>query len=132
MPGGYRAAMLEGAIVQAFLLTTDPQRARSFFEGVLGLRFLSGDEFGLEFDTGGAILRLALVESFTPQRGTALGWRVSDVPAAVRELAARGVVFERYDGMDQDDLGIWHPPGGGNVAWFKDPDGNTLSVSAHA
>lgn len=121
--------MFEGATVQAFLLTTDPQRARSFFEDVLGLRFVSGDEFGIEFDAGGAILRIAVVDSFTPQRGTVLGWRVPDVPAAVNEPRARGIICERCDGMDQDQLGIWRPPGGGAVAWFRDPDGNTLSVS---
>lgn len=121
--------MLEGATLQAFLLTTDPQRARPFFEGVLGLRFLSEDDFAIVFDAGGTRLRIAVVESFTPQQGTALGWTVPDVAAAVRDLAGRGIAFERYDGMDQDELGIWSPPGGGSVAWFKDPDGNTLSLS---
>jgi catechol 2,3-dioxygenase-like lactoylglutathione lyase family enzyme len=121
--------MLDGASVQVFLLATERERTRVFFEDVLELRFLAEDEFALTFEAGGAVLRVALVESFTPQIGTALGWRVPDVAAAVRDLAGRGIRFERFPGMEQDDLGIWTPPGGGGVAWFTDPDGNTLSVS---
>lgn len=121
--------MFEGAAVQVFLLTTDLSRARAFFEGLLGLTHRSTDKFGMEFNAGGALLRVALVDAFTPQRGTTLGWHVPDVTAAVTELMARGVTFERYEGMATDDLGIWTTPDGGRVAWFKDPDGNTLSVS---
>ncbi len=75
------------------------------------------------------MLRIAKVEELAPARHTVLGWRVADIRAAAAALAARGVVFERYDGMAQDDLGVWNAPGGAKVAWFKDPDGNTLSLT---
>lgn len=121
--------MLEAASVQAFLATTDRARALDFFQGVLGLAVLSEDDFAVVFKASSATLRVVVVEAFTPQPFTVFGWRVPDVPAVVRALTALGVQFERYPGMAQDDLGVWTAPGGGHVAWFKDPDGNTLSLS---
>jgi catechol 2,3-dioxygenase-like lactoylglutathione lyase family enzyme len=118
--------MLADAQVQAFLATTDVPRARAFFDGVLGLRLLSEDPFAFVFDANGTPLRVAFVESLTPQPFTVLGWQVDDLVAAVKALSARGVHFERYPGMEQDELGIWNVA---RVAWFKDPDGNTLSLS---
>ncbi|MGE5596787.1 MAG: VOC family protein [Hyphomicrobiales bacterium] len=121
--------MLADASLQAVLATTDADRARAFYEGVLGLRLLSDDGFGMEFETGGGVFRIAKVREFAPQPFTVAGWRVADVAATAQELASRGVQFERYGGMGQDELGIWAAPDGGRVAWFKDPDGNTLSIS---
>lgn len=95
----------------------------------MGLPVVSQDDFAIVFDAGDTPLRVTTVESFTPQPFSVLSWLTSDVAGAVRSLAARGVVFERYPGMVQDELGIWTPPGGGAVAWFKDPDGNLLSLS---
>ena len=97
---------------------------------MLGLRFLRDDGFALVFDANGIVLRIVEMKEFTPQKGTTLGWDVSDLPATIRGLAARGVQFERF-GMPQDELGIWTAPGGDQVAWFKDPDGNLLSLSRH-
>jgi catechol 2,3-dioxygenase-like lactoylglutathione lyase family enzyme len=122
--------MLGEAKLTAFVATRDGERARGFYEGVLGLRLLSDDGFGMEFEAGGTVLRVAKVEQLTPQPFTVVGFRVADVPTVVAALAARGVTMERFEAMDQDEQGIWRPPGStGGVAWFKDLDGNLLSVS---
>ena len=96
---------------------------------MLGLSLLADTPFALIFDAGGTTVRVVKTESLTPQPFTVLGWRVPDIAAAVASLRERGVVFERCDGMDQDEAGIWTTPDGGQVAWFKDPDGNLLSLS---
>jgi catechol 2,3-dioxygenase-like lactoylglutathione lyase family enzyme len=113
----------------AFVPTTDPARAREFYAGTLGLDLVDENPFALVFRIGGTMLRVTTVETFEPQPFTVLGWRVPDVEDAIRTLTARGVTFERFEGMGQDALGIWTSPAGGRIAWFKDPDGNTLSVA---
>jgi catechol 2,3-dioxygenase-like lactoylglutathione lyase family enzyme len=116
----------------AFVPTRDPGRARRFYEGTLGLRFVSADQFALVFTSHGTTIRIAdvsAVPEFQPASFTILGWQVADAERAVRELAGRGVTFERYPGMDQDAAGIWRSPSGARVAWFKDPDGNILSIT---
>ena len=113
-----------------FLLTRDKNKARAFYENTLGLRFVKDDGFALIFDANGIMLRIGEMKEFTPQQGTTLGWETDDIKATVRGLTERGAHFERF-GMAQDDLGIWTAPGGDQVAWFKDPDGNVLSVSSH-
>jgi predicted enzyme related to lactoylglutathione lyase len=126
--------MLGSTVPVTFIPTTDPARAKSFFADVLGLRFVSDDGFALVFASGGAMVRVVNVKGMTdfrPAPFTIAGWRVPDAEAAVRELAARGVAFVRVPGLDQDAQGIWNAPGGARVAWFKDPTGNTLSVSQH-
>ena len=87
------------------------------------------DDFAVVLDVKGASLRLARVEEVPAPQGTNAGWHVDDINRVAQQLAAAGVVFERFDGMDQDADGVWHPPGGGGVAWFRDPDGNRLSLS---
>jgi catechol 2,3-dioxygenase-like lactoylglutathione lyase family enzyme len=119
--------MLDDVI--AFLPTTDPARAREFYAGTLGLELVDENPFALVFRVGETMLRVTAVETFEPQPFTVLGWRVPAVEEAIRTLTARGVTFERFDGMDQDALGVWTSPVGGRIAWFKDPDGNTLSVA---
>jgi len=113
----------------AFLATANPEAARKFYEGTLGLPFVADDPFALVFRTGPIELRIAKVEKHTPPQGTALGWSVPDIAAAVADLQSRGVVFERFPGMPQDESGVWTSPGGAQVAWFKDPDGNLLSIT---
>jgi catechol 2,3-dioxygenase-like lactoylglutathione lyase family enzyme len=120
--------MLADQPIVAFASTTDLARARAFYEGTLGLEVRFEDEFAVVLAAHGASIRVTLVEHLTPQPFTILGWQVDDIGAAVRELAAAGVAFERFDFFDQDDDGIWSAPGGGRIAWFKDPDGNTLSL----
>lgn len=110
----------------------DIAQARRFYSEVLGLRFLSDEPpFALVFDAHGIMLRLVIAKELPPRFGTALGWRVADIAATAKELAAAGISFERYDGMEQDLLGVWTAPSGAKVAWFKDPDGNLLSISEH-
>jgi catechol 2,3-dioxygenase-like lactoylglutathione lyase family enzyme len=123
-------AVLGSAALIAFIGTADLARARAFYEGVLGLPVIE-DEPGvaLAVDARGTMLRVTAVREVAPRPYTVLGWAVPDVAAAVRHLAARGVPARRFDGLEQDDLGIWSAPGGARVAWFADPDGNTLSVA---
>jgi catechol 2,3-dioxygenase-like lactoylglutathione lyase family enzyme len=120
--------MLGREKIMAFAATRDGARAREFYEKVLGLSLISEDGFAIVFDANGTMLRLQKVESFTPSPFTALGWEVSDIRAAVSGLVERGVTFQKYPWMDQDELGIWRAPSGASVAWFRDPDGNTLSL----
>jgi catechol 2,3-dioxygenase-like lactoylglutathione lyase family enzyme len=124
--------MLDSAKLIAFAPITDAQRARSFYESVLGLRFISQDPFALVMNANGTMLRLAVVQSPTPQPFTILGWEVANIAEIVAALAKKSVSFERFPGMQQDSLGIWTSPSGARVAWFKDPDGNVLSVSQFA
>jgi catechol 2,3-dioxygenase-like lactoylglutathione lyase family enzyme len=124
--------MLGAAKVVAFVPTRDPARARAFYQGVLGLRLVSEDAFALVFDAGGTMLRVvdvSRVEGFAPAPFTILGWDVPDAEAAADALRAQGVAFERYPWMEQDDRGIWTSPAGGRIAWFRDPEGNLLSIT---
>jgi catechol 2,3-dioxygenase-like lactoylglutathione lyase family enzyme len=124
--------MLAESDLVAFAATTDCDRARAFYGGTLGLRLVHEDGFAVVFEAHGTALRVSLVQQLAPAPYTVLGWRVGDVRATVAGLAARGVLFERYDGLPQDELGIWTAPDGSQVAWFKDPDGNLLSVTQPA
>ena len=114
--------------VMAFVSVTDPAKARAFYEGTLGLRLVSDVPYALVFDANGTTLRVAEVDAVTPAPYTVLGWIVDDIASKVRELASKGVRCERYDGLEQDELGVWSS-GAALVAWFKDPDGNTLSLT---
>lgn len=124
--------MLERAAVIAFVATTDLERTRKFYGGVLGLTLTSDDPYGLMFDANGTALRLAKVDTLSPAPYTVLGWEVADIEAAAAGLGARGIELERFEGMAQDSRGIWTVPDGGKVAWFKDPDGNLLSLTQTA
>ena len=123
--------MLGSTPLVAFVPITDPQKARAFYEGVLGLKFVNDDGFALVLDANGIMIRAAKMKEFTPAQFTILGWQVSDIEHVVRGLAEKGVHFEVFGFFKQDGLGIWTSPTGDKVAWFKDPDGNTLSVSQH-
>ena len=116
----------------AFVSTVDSARAKRFYRDTLGLHLVSEQmPFALVFDAHGTMLRVTIVQELRPAGYTALGWQVPDIVVAAKALHQAGVQFERYPGMKQDELGIWASPGGGKVAWFKDPDGNTLSISEH-
>lgn len=123
--------MLRTAGPTAFLATADRNRARTFYEGVLGLDFVGDETFALVFDLAGTTLRVTQVDHFEAQPFTVLGWSVEDVAAAVGWLSSLGVAFERFAGLEQDDNAIWTAPSGTRIAWFRDPDGNLLSVSQH-
>jgi catechol 2,3-dioxygenase-like lactoylglutathione lyase family enzyme len=124
-------AGLGAAKLLAFAATRDFARAKAFYGGILGLKLVSEDGFALVFDANGTELRVTLVQELVTAPYTILGWEVADVAAGVRALSAAGVQFERYSFLQQDELGIWAAPDGGAVAWFKDPDGNLLSLSRH-
>lgn len=121
--------MLGSSPIIAFAATEDAARALVFYRDVLGLELKSDEPFALVFDANGTMLRAAKVERAAPPPYTVLGWQVSDIAATVKALTGRGATFERYAGLDQDDAGIWLSPSGAKVAWFKDPDGNLLSLT---
>jgi len=114
-----------------FVVSAQPDQARQFYEEVLGFSFLTDDPFALAFNANGSLLRVLKAKSFSPAAGTVLGWEVPAIEAFVHELGQRGVTFERYPQMAQDALGVCTFPGGDKVVWFKDPDGNVLSLSQH-
>lgn len=118
--------------VVTFLLTANADAAIGFYRDRLGITYLRDDGFALVFDMNGVMLRIGKVPQFTPAQNTVLGWESKDIGADVDALSEKGVVFERYPNMGQDDHGIATFPTGDKVAWFKDPDGNVLSVSQHA
>jgi catechol 2,3-dioxygenase-like lactoylglutathione lyase family enzyme len=125
-------AMLGSINIVAFVPTRDAEKARAFYETVLGLRFVKDDGFALVLDANGIMVRVAKVPPpFTPAQFTILGWQVTDIEKVVEGLQGKGVRFERFGFLEQDKLGIWTTPTGEKVAWFKDPDGNILSVSQH-
>lgn len=124
--------MINDADLVAFVPVTDLDRARKFYEGVLGLTVESQNPFACVFRSRGTMLRVTKVDSLSPHPFTVLGWSVVDIEETARSLAGKGVESIRYDGMGQDQLGIWETPDGSKVLWFADPDGNTLSVTQHA
>jgi catechol 2,3-dioxygenase-like lactoylglutathione lyase family enzyme len=121
--------MLSAKRIVAFVPTADASKARLFYESVLGLRVISEDHFALVLDANGTMLRVTNVQNFKPQQSTILGWDVTNIDEAVSDLSQRGIHFEQYGMEGQDERGIWKSPSGARVAWFKDPDGNVLSLT---
>lgn len=112
-----------------FLATANAERSRAFYERVLGLDFVADELPALVFQVGHSMLRIQKVDRVHKVPYTVLGWSVPDIQRSVHQLRAAGVVFQRYEGMTQDNDGIWHAPSGALVAWFQDPDGHTLSLT---
>jgi catechol 2,3-dioxygenase-like lactoylglutathione lyase family enzyme len=123
---------LSASKLMAFVATSDAARAREFYEKTLGLRFVSDESFALVFDANGTTLRIQKVQKTQPPPFTVLGWEVSNIRESVMALRNRGVRFEHVGTIQQDDLEVWTAPDGTKVAWFKDPDGHTLSVTEFA
>ena len=121
--------MLSTSDVIAFVATTKPEQARAFYERVLGLSLLADEPFALVFDVNGVMLRVAKVQTLDPAPHTVLSWSVLDIRATIEVLTRKGVVLERYGALPQDQMGVWTSPSGARVAWFKDPDGNALSLT---
>jgi catechol 2,3-dioxygenase-like lactoylglutathione lyase family enzyme len=121
--------MLGDRPVIAMIATTQPERAKPFYSETLGLKLVEDGWYALVYSAGGTRLHIQKVKDFSPLPFTALGWTVADIATSAAGLERKGVKFERYDGMTQDDAGIWTTPDGGKVCWFKDPDGNTLSLT---
>ena len=123
--------MLASAKLMGFLFTKDYDQSRSFFETKLGFQFVSLDQFALVMKIGETSIRISRIPNFVPAQGTVMGWQVQDIEAVVDWLTARGVTFEKYPFVQDQQRGIWSTPNGDKVAWFKDPDGNILGVSQH-
>jgi catechol 2,3-dioxygenase-like lactoylglutathione lyase family enzyme len=123
--------MLGSTNIVAFVPITDAEKARAFYEGVLGLHFVKDDGFALVFDANGIMVRAAKMKEVKAVQFTVLGWEVKDIEEAARGLQKKGVHFEIFGFFKQNELGIWTAPTGDKVAWFKDPDGNILSISQH-
>lgn len=121
--------MLVNPTITAFLPTVKPEHSKQFYMNSLGLNLVSEDDYAIEFEGGGIYLRITIVGKFNPHHFTVLGFKVDNIAFQVRSLAKKGVEFERYDSLDQDDLGVWASPSGAQIAWFKDPDGNILSLT---
>jgi len=114
-----------------FVATRNAALAKTFYGEKLGLRLVEDSPWASVFDANGTMLRVTTVRELKPAEYTVLGWEVPDIHEAVRSLRAAGIELKRYPGMEQDEHGVWTAPGGAQVAWFEDPDGNVLSVSRH-
>jgi len=123
--------MLDSGKMVGFVPTTDYDKSRAFYEGKLGFEFVSLDQYALVMRVGGHMVRIAKVPNFKPLQGTILGWQVDNIEAVAKWLTSRGVPPEKYPFVQDQKLGIWTTPDGSKVAWFKDPEGNILSVSQH-
>lgn len=123
--------MLASKSIIGFIPTKNFERAKAFYAGTLRLPLISQDAFALVFESGGNMVRVVKVGEYSPFPFTLIGWQATRMRQDVLALSKRGVQFERFPGMNQDDLGVWTAPGGAQVAWFKDPDGNVLSLSYH-
>jgi predicted enzyme related to lactoylglutathione lyase len=121
--------MLNKSQLISFVATSNAKKAKEFYEKILGLTFVSGDQFALVFEVKGTMLRIQKVDKVNPHGYTALGWQVINIKKEVSQLVKHGVTFARYKGMDQDEQGIWKAPSGAKIAWFTDPDGNILSLT---
>jgi catechol 2,3-dioxygenase-like lactoylglutathione lyase family enzyme len=121
--------MFSNKKLKAFVPTIKPNEAKSFYKDLLGLKLLSEDNFALEFDANGTLLRVTIVQDLKPHPFTILGWNVDNIISVIKQLNDKGIFCERYDFFEQDKLGIWTSPSGSKVAWFKDPDGNVLSLT---
>ncbi len=127
-PGiGQQMTRLDNPVL--FLATANPERSRAFYEGLLGLEFVADEGPALVFRVGDRMLRIQKVDQVNAAPYTALGWSVADIRQVVQDLRAAGVVFQRYEGLNQNSDGIWHAPSGAFVAWFQDPDGHVLSLT---
>lgn len=125
--------MLAQTELLAFIPTIDADLARRFYVDTLGLTFVSDDPFAITIRSGKTDIRISRVEAFNPSPHTILGWKVKDIEATVQQFVAAGIKFERYPFLEQDDAGVWSAPdGAAKVAWFKDPDGNVLSIAQMA
>jgi catechol 2,3-dioxygenase-like lactoylglutathione lyase family enzyme len=123
--------MLSDKKIKAFVPTVRPDKAKEFYMNTLGLKLLAEDNYALEFDANGTSLRVTVVQALNPHPFTVLGWDVDELPSLILSLNGKGVKFERYDFLKQDELGMWTSPSGAKVAWFKDSDGNLLSLTEH-
>ena len=124
--------MLNDHDIVLFVPTAKPDQALAFYRGALGFPLVEDSPFAIVFKAGKHMLRIQKLATHTPGAHTVLGWGVGDIRAEIAGLTARGVAFNRYPRIDQDEQGVWTAPGGDQVAWFNDPDGNHLSLTQFA
>lgn len=124
--------MLSELKITAFLPTVNSEQSKYFYLNILGLKLVSESDYALEFESQGGKLRVTTVEELNPQPFTVLGFKIEKIVPHVEFLANKGVKFEKYESLDQDDLGIWNSPSKAKIAWFKDPDGNLLSLTEYS
>ena len=124
--------MLDTAQLVAFVPSLDLDASDRFYSGVLRLRRVESTAFANAYDANGTQLRVTRVGELPPVSHTVLGWRVENIAGEIRELRAAGVEFRLYDSLAQDEDGVWESPSGARIAWFSDPDGNTLSLQQPA
>ena len=120
---------LSSGTMCGFAATAQPLRSRQFYEEHLGFRVISDDAMALVLEVNGQMLRVQKLQKHSPQPFTVLGWNVPDIESTVRALGSRGVPCEHYGFPFQNAQGIAAFPDGTRVAWFKDPDGNILSIA---
>ena len=120
--------MLASSKLQTIVLTSRLAEAERFYSDVLGLPLKGNSDGALVYDVGGGDLRISPVPSTEPSVHTVVGFAVSELRAVVSALGARGVQWERFPGFPLDAAGVVVTPGGAKVAWFRDPDGNLLSI----
>ena len=123
--------MLSDKKLKAFIPTVEPNKAKKFYMNTLGLKLLSEDNYALEFDANGTLLRITTVEKLNPHPFTVLGWDVDNLVSLIKSLNRKWVEFERYNFFEHDNSGICTSPSGAKVAWFKYPDGNLLSLTEY-
>lgn len=123
--------MLKNLRITAFLPTINPEQSKQFYKDILELKLVSEDNYALEFEGDGTFLRITVVEKFEPHPFTVLGFKIEDIATQVKYLNKKGVEFERYNYFEQDDLSVWTSPSKAKVAWFKDPDGNLVSLTEY-
>jgi len=120
--------MLSNSRLQSIIWTSRIVEAETFYRGTLGLTLRAKSDGALVFDVGGGDLRVSPIPSTAPAEHTVLGFAVSDVDSTIAFLRARGVTVERFEGLPHEANGAVVTPGGNRVAWFRDPDGNILSI----
>ena len=123
--------MLSEPQITAFVSTIQPEISKQFYRDILGLQIVTEDAYAIELKGNGAMLRITTVQELKPQPFTVLGFKIEQIELQVKSLSDKGVKFEKYDHFDQNDLGIWTSPSKAKVAWFKDPDGNLISVTEY-
>ena len=122
--------VLTKADIMGFVASAKPDEAKNFYSGILGLELLEDNGYSLVFAVNKTLtLRVQLVEQSVPQQSTVFGWKVADIEEAVAALSERGVKFEAIGLPSQAANGVTTFENGDKVAWFKDPDGNTLSIA---
>jgi catechol 2,3-dioxygenase-like lactoylglutathione lyase family enzyme len=116
----------------AFVYAADQGRALGFYRDTLGLKVVDSDPYGAFLELPGALLRLTAVSDFKPHAHPVLGFEVADIAATMAALRERGVSFDIFDGMGQDEHGVWTSPDGGKMSFFKDVEGNALMLQTQA